>query len=73
MVHGDFQAQARLSQHLKDVRLMLEAAARAGQRLPLSQTHRELLEFAELMGLGQLDNSAILRAIEAQRPPEERP
>jgi len=69
MIHGDFQAQARLSQHLKDVRLMLEAAARAGQRLPLSETHRELLEFAESMGLGQLDNSAILRAIEAQTAP----
>jgi len=69
MIAGDFEPQARLSQHLKDVRLMLEAAARAGQRLPLSETHRELLELAERLGVGALDNSAILRAIEAQRPP----
>ena len=30
MVEGDFAVQARLSQHLKDVRLMLDAAADAG-------------------------------------------
>lgn len=71
MIVGDFEPQARLSQHLKDVRLMLEAAARAGQRLPLSETHRDLLELAERLGLGALDNSAILRAIEAQRLPPE--
>jgi 3-hydroxyisobutyrate dehydrogenase-like beta-hydroxyacid dehydrogenase len=69
MIAGDFEPQARLSQHLKDVRLMLESAARAGQRLPLSETHRELLELAERLDLGALDNSAILRAIEAQRLP----
>lgn len=67
MLRGDFEPQARLSQHLKDVRLMLDAAARAGQRLPLSEAHRALLESAEQLGLGSLDNSAILRAIEAQR------
>lgn len=73
MLRGDFEPQARLSQHLKDVLLMLDAAARAGQRLPLSEAHRELLELAERLGLGAMDNSAILRAIEAQRlPPESR-
>lgn len=69
MLREDFEPQARLSQHLKDVRLMIEAAARAGQRLPLSETHRDLLELAERLGLGALDNSAILRAIEEQRLP----
>lgn len=73
MITGDFEPQARLSQHLKDVRLMIEAAALAGQRLPLSETHRELLELAERLGLGALDNSAILRAIEAQRQPPKSP
>lgn len=65
MISGDFTPVARLSQHLKDVRLMLAAAARTGQRLPLSETHRELLERAEQLGLGALDNSAVIRAIEA--------
>jgi 3-hydroxyisobutyrate dehydrogenase-like beta-hydroxyacid dehydrogenase len=67
MVDGDFAVQARLAQHLKDVRLILEAAASAGQELPLSDTHRRLLERAEAAGLGDLDNSAIIRAIRAGR------
>jgi 3-hydroxyisobutyrate dehydrogenase-like beta-hydroxyacid dehydrogenase len=63
MVHGDFTPQARLSQHIKDVRLMLKEAAASGTTLPLSTTHLELLELAEATGLGELDNSAIIRAI----------
>ncbi len=66
MLSADFTPQARLSQHLKDVRLMLAAAARAGIELPLSELHRTLLERAEEAGYGAADNSAI---IEAFRPP----
>ena len=73
MVTGDFEPQAKLSQHLKDVRLMLAAAKQANTGLPLTETYRQLLELAERLGLGQQDNSAILRAIEAQRPPEDAP
>lgn len=65
MLAGDFAPQAKLSQHLKDVRLMLSAAARAGRNLPLSDVHRELLELAESLGLGDVDNSAIVRAVNA--------
>ena len=68
MIAGDFAPQARLSQHLKDVRLMLAAAARVDRTLPLSETHRKLLELAESLGCGDLDNSAVLRAVEAWRP-----
>lgn len=67
MVSGDFETQARLSQHLKDVRLILQAAGEAGAELPLSRTHRELLETAEAAGLGQLDNSAIIQVFELLR------
>lgn len=67
MVHEDFEPHAKLSQHLKDVRLMLEAAAKTDTRLPLSETHRDILLFGERNGLGQLDNSAIIRAIELLR------
>jgi 3-hydroxyisobutyrate dehydrogenase-like beta-hydroxyacid dehydrogenase len=66
MIAGDFEPQARLSQHLKDVRLTLETAAGAGQRLPLTETHRSLLERAEQLGLGALDNSAIIRVFECE-------
>ena len=69
MLKGDFTPQARLSQHLKDVRLMIDAAAAAGARLPLSETHRHILELAEEAGLGQMDNSALIRAIEQMKGP----
>lgn len=65
MLRGDFKPQARLSQHLKDVRLMLAAAAEAGTELPLSKTHRRILERAEAAGFGELDNSALIRVIGA--------
>ncbi len=68
MVEGDFSAQARLSQHLKDVRLILRAAANASLALPLSQAHCELLERAESLGLGELDNSAIIKALGKWEP-----
>lgn len=64
MVHGEFAPQARLSQHIKDVRLMLEEASRSGATLPFSAVHLDLLEQAEASGLGALDNSAIIRVIQ---------
>ncbi|MFN0053399.1 MAG: NAD(P)-dependent oxidoreductase [Planctomycetales bacterium] len=67
MIRRDFEPQARLSQHLKDVRLILAAAERKGQPLPLSEAHRTLLELAEEQGWGTLDNCAIIQAIEVLR------
>jgi 3-hydroxyisobutyrate dehydrogenase-like beta-hydroxyacid dehydrogenase len=68
MIRGDFEPQARLSQHHKDVRLMLQAAARTGTDLPLTQAHARLLELAENAGYGAQDNSAIIRAFEHLAP-----
>ena len=62
MIDREFRTQARLSQHLKDVRLMLAAAADVGLALPLSETHRQLLETAETAGFGDADNSAVIQA-----------
>jgi 3-hydroxyisobutyrate dehydrogenase-like beta-hydroxyacid dehydrogenase len=64
MVKGEFSPQARLAQHIKDVKLMLEEAARGGASLPISTVHLELLEQADAAGLGDLDNSAIFRVIQ---------
>jgi 3-hydroxyisobutyrate dehydrogenase-like beta-hydroxyacid dehydrogenase len=64
MISGDFAPQAKLSQHIKDVELMLDEAAAGGKTLPLTQLHLQLLERAEAEGLGELDNSAIIRVIE---------
>jgi 3-hydroxyisobutyrate dehydrogenase-like beta-hydroxyacid dehydrogenase len=64
MVDGDFSLEAKLSQHAKDVRIILAEAARSHVTLPLSTLHLRLLEQAEAAGLGELDNSAIIRTIE---------
>jgi 3-hydroxyisobutyrate dehydrogenase-like beta-hydroxyacid dehydrogenase len=63
MVSGDFAPQAKLSQHLKDVRLIRAAGAEQGMDLPLSATHEAILEHALALGLGELDNSALIEAL----------
>jgi 3-hydroxyisobutyrate dehydrogenase-like beta-hydroxyacid dehydrogenase len=65
MVERDFTPQAKVSQHLKDVRLMLEAS---DLELPLSSAHRAILEKAVKMGLGELDNSALIRTYDDKNP-----
>jgi len=67
MLENDFRTQARLSQHLKDVHLILDAAREAALALPLSETHRELLEATERAGYGEADNSAVIRAYQRGR------
>ena len=64
MAESDFSVQAKLAQHTKDVRLMTAEADRAGISLPLSRLHLQLLEMAEASGLGELDNCAIIQAIQ---------
>ena len=67
MVEGNYKPQARLSQHLKDVQLMLEQSP----ALPLTQTHEGILKQAEEFGLGDLDNSAIIEVYRTSlRKPE---
>jgi len=62
MLHHDFSVEAKLSQHLKDVRLILDSAAAKHAKVPLSQVHRQLLESLEKAGYGEMDNSAIIMA-----------
>jgi 3-hydroxyisobutyrate dehydrogenase-like beta-hydroxyacid dehydrogenase len=64
MLDHDFTVEARLSQHLKDVRLILAAANAKKAKTPLSQVHRQLLERLEAAGYGDVDNSAIVMAYE---------
>ena len=61
MLTSDYSVQAKLSQHLKDVRIILSSAADVGLELPMSQAHRALLVRAESEGCGELDNSSIIR------------
>ena len=68
MVRADYEPQARLSQHLKDVRLILAAAQRCGGKIPLSEVHAELLQRAVELGFAQADNSAVIEAFRHQNP-----
>ncbi|MGH9629789.1 MAG: NAD(P)-dependent oxidoreductase, partial [Bryobacteraceae bacterium] len=62
MLTRNYTPHARLSQHLKDVRLMLSAGVRSGARLPFTGLHEALLEEVMNAGFADVDNSAILEA-----------
>jgi 3-hydroxyisobutyrate dehydrogenase-like beta-hydroxyacid dehydrogenase len=63
MLARDFSVEAKLSQHHKDVRLILATAQQASAEVPLSVAHDRVLSRAESLGLGEADNSAIIEAL----------
>jgi 3-hydroxyisobutyrate dehydrogenase-like beta-hydroxyacid dehydrogenase len=67
MIAGDFSAQGRVVQSTKDARLMVEAAAAAGQDLPLGRAYLDILEKAIVAGDGDLDKSAVMREIRRRK------
>jgi 3-hydroxyisobutyrate dehydrogenase-like beta-hydroxyacid dehydrogenase len=71
MRRGDFAPEARLAQHLKDVRLILALGDEVGAALPATRLHADLLERALARGLGEADNSAIVEVL--RRMPREPP
>jgi 3-hydroxyisobutyrate dehydrogenase-like beta-hydroxyacid dehydrogenase len=66
MLDAEFTPEAKLAQHLKDVRLILETGSRAGAKLPLSTVHEGLLAALVVRGFGDLDNSAIFRVYDGE-------
>ncbi len=66
MLERNYAPEARLKQHHKDVRLILEAGKAWGARLPMSSLHDRLLGEAEEMGLGDQDNSAIVEVFRSR-------
>ena len=67
MLQGDFAPQSKVRQHHKDLRIMLDYAAQAGQDLPLAALHARLLEQLMASGEGDLDTSAVLLALRRLR------
>jgi 3-hydroxyisobutyrate dehydrogenase-like beta-hydroxyacid dehydrogenase len=63
MVTRDFAPHGRAAQALKDVRLMLAQAARAGQQLPSCEVAAMLLESCVRHGEGDLDSTVIVEDI----------
>lgn len=67
LLDGDYEPQARLAQHAKDLDIILERACRHSQSLPLTAVHKDLLEAAIRSGDGDLDNCAVIEQIRRMR------
>lgn len=67
MLNGDFAPEARLQQHLKDVRLILKTGEACGAHLPLSHVHEMILAEAVECGFGAEDNSAVIKVFARNR------
>ena len=67
MVRADFAPEGRITQHLKDVQLILQQAQRLQQRLPALQVHQDVLEACVRHGEGELDNSIVINEIRRRR------
>jgi putative dehydrogenase len=63
MVSRDYSPHGRAAQALKDVRLMLAQAARAGQELPGCEVAAALLESCVRHGAGEQDSTVIVEEI----------
>ncbi|MBM3981864.1 MAG: hypothetical protein FJ304_16655 [Planctomycetes bacterium] len=66
MIDGDFTPQAKLDQHLKDVRLIRSEGDKTGASLPLTTVHEALLAELAGQGFGDWDNSAVIRAFDGK-------
>jgi 3-hydroxyisobutyrate dehydrogenase-like beta-hydroxyacid dehydrogenase len=65
--------ESRIRQHRKDVALMLDAAARLGCVLPLSEAHAAILDGAIAAGDGELDSAAIIEELRRRRVAPSKP
>jgi len=64
MAEHDFTPTGRIAQSAKDFSLILESAEKAGQDLPFARTYERMMQDCLSQGEGDLDNTAILLAIE---------
>jgi len=62
MIEEQFKPGSRITQHRKDIAIMLDVADQLKMTLPLTQGHADLMDQAIAMGLGDLDNSALMIA-----------
>ena len=64
MITENFEPEARLAQHLKDVGLILDMGMKKGTKLPLSSLHADILRTGVEAGYGDQDNSSVIKALE---------
>ncbi len=70
MVNKDFAPLGRIAQSAKDFGLIHRSAAAAGQHLPFASTYLEMMKLGIDNGHEDLDNAAILLAIEKATLPD---
>ncbi len=64
MIKGDYEKpSSRVQQHHKDVRLIMEQGQLYGAPMFLSAVHQQVLQAAELGGLGDADNAAAIEVL----------
>jgi len=66
MIRRNYAPEAKLSQHYKDVLLILKKAAHPERSLPLTTVHRRILEAMIERGEGGADNSAVVEYFRAE-------
>ena len=59
----DYKPHGKIVQHLKDVKMMVDYAHRAGQTLPLMEVVQTLLEGNMAHGEGDWDNCAVIEEV----------
>ena len=62
-VQRDYHPHGKIVQHLKDVKMMVDYAHRAGQTLPLMEVVEQLLEGNVKHGEGDYDNCAVIEEV----------
>jgi 3-hydroxyisobutyrate dehydrogenase-like beta-hydroxyacid dehydrogenase len=72
MIAGDFAAEGRVRQTLKDTHLMMDQAHKTGQELPLLKIHAAILEACVRHGEGEKDNSIVIEEIRRRKRAEDR-
>lgn len=70
MAARDFTALGRITQSAKDFHLIRDTAIRNGQGLPMVERYLEIISDNLANGEGDLDNSAVLLAIDRTPPPD---
>jgi len=73
MVAQDFVPLGRIAQSAKDFGLIYDTANKVGQGLPMAERYLEIVEDNIAQGEGELDNSAVMLAVERARMPWNKP
>ncbi len=69
MVARDFKPLGRVTQSAKDFGLIYQTAKHVGQGLPMAERYLEVVGDSIAQGEGDLDNSAVMLAVERARMP----